>query len=65
VQYEGKAGVLKHRAVRLFQDVLQVLGLVIAYLPDVWIEPGFPGAIADLARELGKVLGIVAELVAV
>src|SRR4029077_4590159 len=65
MQNEGEADVLEHRAVRLLQDVLQVLGLVVADLADVRVEPWFPRAVAHLARALGEVLRVVAELIAV
>src|ERR1700685_3099976 len=65
VQQEGEAAVLEHRAVRLLQDVLQVLGLVVADLADVRVQSRLPGAVAHLPGELGEVLRIVAELVAV
>ena len=65
VQHEAEADVLEHRAVLLPQDVLQVGVLVVACLADIGIEPGLPGAVADLAGELGQVLRVVAELIAV
>src|SRR5690242_1444796 len=63
VQHETEADVLEHRAMRLLQNVLQVHLLIVAYLPDVRVEAGFPGAVAHLAGELGEVLGL--ELAAV
>src|SRR5580704_4658722 len=65
VQHEREADVLEHRAMLLPQDVAKVFVLVIADLADVRVEPRLPGAVAHLPRELGEVLRVVAELVAV
>ena len=63
VQHETEADVLEHRAMRLLQDVLQVHLLIVAYLANIGIEAGLPGAVANFASELGEVLGL--ELAAV
>src|SRR5439155_25558721 len=47
----------------LLQDVLQVRVLVVAYLANIGVEAGLPGAVAHLAGELGEILGL--ELAAV
>src|SRR2546429_190002 len=47
----------------LLQDVLQVHLLIVAYLANIGVEAGLPGAVAHLAGELGEVLRL--ELAAV
>src|ERR1700758_1266784 len=65
VQHECEADVLEDRAVAAAQDVLQVLELVVADPADVRVQARLPGAVAHLAGELGEVLRVVVQLVAV
>jgi len=65
VQDEREVDVLEDRAVGAAQDVFQVLALILAYPAHVRVQARLPGAIADPAGELGQVLRVGVELVAV
>src|SRR6516162_241585 len=65
MQHEREADVLEHRPVAAAQDVFQVLDLIFADPADVRVQAGLPGAVAHLAGELGEVLRVVVELIAV